>query len=54
MPRALRGVRSFALIELIDIDYVLDNIIPTHTSGTLPKGNFLDNKLNRYESCVDS
>ena len=50
----LRSVRSFSLIELTELDYVLNNIFPTHTSGTLSKGNFLDNKLNRYESCVDS
>jgi len=29
-------------------------MFPTHTSGTLFKGNFLDNKSNRDESCVDS
>ena len=50
----LRSVRSFSLIELIENDYVLNNIFPTNTSGTLSKGNFLDNKLNIYESCVES
>ena len=30
------------------------SIIPTHTSGTLFKGNLLDNKPNRDESCVES
>ena len=54
MLRLLRSVRSFSLIELIELDYVLNNIFPTHTSGNLSNGNFLDNKLNRYESCVDS
>ena len=54
MPRLLRIVRSFSLIELSELDYVLNNIFPTHNSGTLSKWNLLDNKLNRYESCVDS
>ena len=45
----LRSVRSFSLIELIELDYVLNNIVPTHTSGTLFKGNLLDNKPNRDE-----
>ena len=54
MPRLLRGVRCFSLIELLELDYVLNNILPTHNSGTLSKGNMLDNKLNIYESCVDS
>ena len=54
MPILLRSVRYFSLIELTDLDYVLNNILPTHTSGTLSKGSFLDDKLNRYESCVDS
>ena len=36
------------------LDYVLNNIVPTHTSGTLFKWNFLDNNPNRDESCVDS
>ena len=50
----LRSARSLSLIELINIDYVLNNIVPTHTSGTLFKGNFIHNKPNRDESCVDS
>ena len=53
MPELLRSVRSFSLIELVELDYVLNNMFPIHTSGTLSKGNFIDNKLNRYESCVD-
>ena len=48
----LRSARSLSLIQLIEIDYVLNNIVPTHTSGTLFKRNFLDNKPNRDESCV--
>ena len=50
----LRSARYLSLIELIELYYVLNNIVPTHTSGTLFKGNFLDNKPNRDESCVDS
>ena len=50
----LRSATCHSLIELIEIDYVLNNIVPTHTSGTLFKGNLLDNKPNRDESCVDS
>ena len=50
----LRIVRYFSLIEFSEPDYVLNNIFPTHNSGTLSKGNFLDNKLNIYESFVDS
>ena len=50
----LRSARSLSLIELIELDYILNNIVPTHTSGTLFKGNLLDNKPNRDESCVDS
>ena len=50
----LRSVRSLSLIELTDLDYVLNNMVPTCTSGTLSKGHFLDNKPNRDESCVDS
>ena len=50
----LRSVRSLSLIELKEIDYVLNNIVPTHTSGTLSKWNLLDNKFNRDESYVDS
>lgn len=50
----LRSVRSLSLIELIELDYVLNNIVPTHTSGSLFKGNLLDNKPNRDESCVYS
>ena len=50
----LRSARSLSLIELIDLDYVLNNIVPTHTSGIFFKGNLLDNKPNRDESCVDS
>ncbi len=50
----LRSARSLSLIELTELDYVLNNIVPTHTSGTLFKGNLLDNKPNRDESCVDS
>ena len=49
-----RSVRSLSLIELMELDYVLNNIVPTHTSGNLFKGNLLDNKPNRDESCVDS
>ena len=54
MPRLLRIVRSFSLIELSELDDVLNNIFPTHNSVTLSKWNLIDNKLNRYESCVDS
>ena len=50
----LRSARYLSLIELIELDYVLNNIVPTHTSGTLFKWNLLDNKTNRDESCVDS
>ena len=50
----LRSVRSLSLIELTNLDYILNNIAPTHTSGTLFKGNLLDNKPNRDESCVES
>lgn len=49
----LRSARYLSLIELIEFDYVLNNIFPTHTSGTLSKGNLLDNKPNRDESCLD-
>ena len=49
----LRSVRSFSLIELSELDYVLNNISPVHNSGTLSKWNLLDNKLNKYESCVE-
>ena len=38
---------SLSLIELKKLDYVLNNIVFTHTSGTLSKGNLLDNKPNR-------
>jgi len=48
----LRSARSLSLIELIELDYILNNIVPTHTSGTLFKGNLLDNKPNRDESFV--
>ena len=48
------SVRYFSLIELSELDYVLNNIFPTHTSGNLSKGKFINNKLNRYEPCVDS
>ena len=44
----------FSLLELTEFHYVLNNILPTHNNGTLSKGNFLDNKLNIYESFVDS
>ena len=54
VPRLVRIVRSFSLIEMSKLDYVLNNIFPTHNSGTLFEGNLLDNKLNRYEFCVDS
>ena len=54
MSGVLRSARSLSLIELIELDYVLNNIVPTHTSGTLLEGNLLDNKPNRDESCVDS
>ena len=50
----LRSVRSLSLIELTEFDYVLNNIVPTHTSGTLFKRNFPDNKPNRNESCVQT
>ena len=50
----LRSARSLPLIELTKLDYVLNNIVPTHSSGTLFKGSLLDNKPNRDESCVDS
>ena len=50
----LRSTRSISLIELIELDYVLNNIVLTHTSGTLFKRNLLDNKPNRDESSVDS
>ena len=54
MPWVLRSARSLSLIELIELDYVLNNIVPTHTNQTLFKGNLLDNKPNRDKSCVDS
>ena len=54
MPRVLRSVRSLSLIELIKLDYVLNNIVSTHTSGNLFKGILLDNKPYRDESCIDS
>jgi len=38
----LKSARSLPLIELIELDYVLNNIVPTHTSGTLSKVNSLD------------
>ena len=51
----LKFVRSLSLIELVEIYYVLNNIFSTHTSGTLSKGNLLDNKPNRDEYCtIDS
>ena len=50
----LRSARSLSLIELIELDYVLNNIVPPHTSGTLSKGNMLDNKPNKDELCIDS
>ena len=50
----LRSVRSLSLEELTRLDYVLNNIVPTHTSGTLSKGNLLDKKPNNDESCIDS
>jgi len=50
----LRSATSLSLIELTKIYYLLNNIVPTHTSGTLSKGNLLFNKPNRDESCVDS
>ena len=53
MPRVLRSVRSLSLIELTKLDYVLNNIVYSHASGTLSKGNLLDNKPNRDESCID-
>ncbi len=43
----LRSDRSLSLIELTELDNVLNNIVPTHTSGTLSEGNLLDNKPNR-------
>ena len=46
----LRSARSLSLIELTKIDYVLNNIVPTHTSGTLFKRNLRDNKPNTDES----
>ena len=49
----LRSARCLSLIELTELDYVLNNIVPTHTSGTLFKGIFLDNKPNKDESCFD-
>ena len=54
MPRLFRDARYLSLIELTYIGYALKHIVPTHTSGTLSKGNFLDNIPNRDESCVDS
>ena len=54
MPWVLRSARSLSLIELIELDYVLNNIVPTHTSGTLSKGSLLDKNPNRDELCVDS
>ena len=54
MPRVLRIASSLPLIELTKPDYVLNNIVSTHTSGTLSEGNLLDNKPNRDESCIDS
>ena len=43
----LMSVRSLSLVELTKLDYVLNNIVSTHTSGILSKGNSLDNKPNR-------
>ena len=50
----LRSARCLSLIELTELDYVLNNIVPTDTSRTLLKGNLLDSKTNRDESCLDS
>ena len=50
----MRSARYLSLIESTELDYVLNNIVPTHNSGTLFKGNLLDNIPNRDESCVDS
>ena len=50
----LRSARSLSLIELTELDYVLNNIVPTHTNGNFSKGNLLENKPNKDESCVDS
>ena len=50
----LRSVRYLSLIKLTELDYVLNNIVPRHTSGTFFKGIFFDNKPNRDESYVDS
>jgi len=53
VPWVLRSARSLSLIEKTEFDYVLNNIVPIDTSGTLFKGNLIDNKANRDESCVD-
>ena len=50
----LRSARFLSIIKLRDLDYVLNNIVPTHTTGTLSKGIFLNNKPNRDEPCIDS
>ena len=49
----LSSAISISLLEFKNIDYVLDNIVSTHTSGTLYKGNLLHNKHKRDESCID-
>ena len=54
MPRVLRSARSLSLIKFTKLYYVLNNLVSTHTSGTLSKGNLLDNKPNRDESCINS
>jgi len=47
VPSVLMSARSLSLIELTQLDYVLNNIVLTHTTRTLFKGNLLDNKPNR-------
>jgi len=54
VSRVLRSARYLSLIELTELDYVLNNMVSMHISGTSSKGNFLDNKPNIDESCVDS
>ena len=49
-----RSARSLSLIKLTKPDYVLNNTVSTHTNGTLFKGNLLENKPNRDESCINS
>jgi len=50
----LRSARYLSLIKFTKPDYVLNNLVSTQTIGTFSKGNLLDNKLDRDESCIES